>query len=165
MQHLLAYRDAMTGLRNTTSYTAWVAKFEKEIEGQNADFGVIVLDLNDLKETNDKYGHAAGNQLIIAAAKVISDTFKRSPVFRIGGDEFLVVLQNSDLANLKTLFEEFVEKSANTVLEVDGAKIPLRIASGYARFEADKDSHFADVFKRADNAMYENIGKTKELLL
>ena len=44
--------------------------------------------------TNDKYGHEAGNKLIITAARIISTVFKRSPVFRVGGDEFVVVLQN-----------------------------------------------------------------------
>ena len=161
--HLSANRDSLTGLRNTTSYTSWVAKFDKEIEGKNADFGVMVLDLNDLKKTNDKYGHAAGNNLIVNASKVISDTFKRSPVFRIGGDEFLVVLQNSDLEDYENLYERFKFNCANTFIEEGNMSIPVRIASGFSRFDSGTDMCFADVFKRADDAMYENKSKTKAM--
>lgn len=158
---LEANRDSLTGLRNTTSYSAWVTKFDKKIEIQNADFGVIVLDLNELKETNDKYGHAIGDKLIITAAQVIANTFKRSPVFRIGGDEFLVVLQNSDLENYDKLFAQFILDCANTFVDVEDAKIPIRIASGFSRFNPMSDVRFLDVFKRADDAMYENKIKTK----
>ena len=159
--HLAANRDSLTGLRNTTSYTSWVAKFDKEIEGENANFGVIVLDINNLKKANDKHGHAVGDKLIVTAAKIISDTFKRSPVFRIGGDEFLVVLQNSDLENYETLFKQLHLNCENTFVQADDVKIPIRIAIGFARFDSEKDSRFADVFKRADDAMYENKTKIK----
>ena len=97
LQHLLAYRDSLTGLRNTNSYWAWITDFDKEIETDEIVFGVIVLDINYLKETNDKYGHDVGNKLIVSVAHIISNVFRRSPVFRIGGDEFLVILQNRDL--------------------------------------------------------------------
>jgi diguanylate cyclase (GGDEF)-like protein len=159
--HLSANRDSLTGLRNTTSYTAWVSKFDEEIEGKKADFGVIVLDINDLKGANDRFGHAVGNKLIVTSAKIISDVFKHSPVFRVGGDEFLVVLQNSDLENCEKLLEQFTLKCENTFLEEDGVKIPVKIARGFARFDPDNDLHFTDVFKRADTAMYKNKSKIK----
>ena len=163
--HLSANRDSLTGLRNTTSYTAWVAKFDQEIESENVDFGVVVLDLNNLKEANDKYGHAIGNKLIISAANLISDIFKRSPVFRIGGDEFLVVLQNSDLENCEKLFVQLELNCKNTYVEEDSVKIPISIAKGFVTFDPSKDMHFEDVFKRADDAMYENKNKFKMTLV
>ena len=137
-------------------------KFEKEIKRENARFGVVVLDLNDLKLANDQYGHAIGNKLIVTAAKTISDVFKRSPVFRVGGDEFLVVLQNSDLENCEKLFAKFESDCKNTFIEEEGARIPLSIASGFAEFDPSVDQHFSDVFKRAEDAMYENKSKIKE---
>ncbi len=163
LRHSANY-DSLTGLRNTTSYATWVSKFDKEILVENAEFGVVVLDLNDLKETNDNYGHAVGDKLIVTAAKAISDIFKKCPVFRIGGDEFLVVLQNSNLKNREELFEKFDAHCANLFVEVDETKIPISIASGFAKFELGKDKHFADVFKRADDAMYENKSKIKSNL-
>jgi diguanylate cyclase (GGDEF)-like protein len=153
--HLSANRDSMTGLRNTTSYSSWVARFNKEIENNLFDFGIVVFDLNNLKKTNDTYGHEVGNKLIITSAKLISEVFKRSPVFRIGGDEFLVVLQNKDLECREELFALLDEKLRNTFIN-GNKQIPIKIAFGFAQFEPGKDSQFEDVFKRADKAMYEN---------
>ena len=163
LQHLLAYRDSLTGLRNTNSYWAWITDFDKEIENKEIVFGVIVLDINYLKETNDRYGHDVGNKLIVSAARVISDIFKRSPVFRIGGDEFLVILQHRDLDELDALLKKFDEECLNESVETDKEKIPVSIAKGFARYDSEKDTNFMDVFNRADDAMYENKRKIKGL--
>ena len=157
-----ANRDSLTGLRNTTSYKSWVAEFDREIASKTANFGVVVFDVNRLKETNDVYGHDVGDKLIVSVAKVISDVFKRSPVFRIGGDEFLAVLRHGDLEDCEKLFIQLDLECANTFVE-EKSKIPISIARGFARFDSDKDLHFNDVFKRADYAMYENKRKSKEV--
>ena len=156
-----ANRDSLTGLRNTTSYKSWMARFDKEIENKTAHFGVCVFDLNQLKETNDTYGHDVGNKLIMTAAKVISDVFKRSLAFRIGGDEFLVVLQEGDLEAREKLFMQFDLKCSKTFIDKK-SEISISIARGFAKFDPDRDLNFNDVFKRADNAMYEDKRKSKE---
>ena len=163
LQHILAYRDSLTGLRNTNSYWAWITDFDKEIEKKEIVFGVLVFDINYLKETNDRYGHDLGNKLIISAAKVISEVFRRSPVFRIGGDEFLVILQNRDLECVEELLKKFDEECLNYSLETDKEMIPVSVAKGFARYLPETDSSFADVFNRADDAMYENKRKIKGL--
>ena len=156
LQHLLTYRDSLTGLRNTTSYKAWVVDFNKRIESESMSFGVMVLDLNLLKKTNDTYGHNVGNKLIKAASQIISDTFKRSPVFRIGGDEFVVILQNHDLEEREQLLASFSSVCANTFVDANGAKLPISIAKGFSMFDPDTDTKFSDVFNRADDDMYKN---------
>ena len=163
LQHLLAYRDSLTGLRNTNSYKAWVTDFDKELQAGNVDFGVMVLDINYLKETNDRYGHDTGNKLIAAAGQIISGIFKRSPVFRIGGDEFLVILQNRDLENIEDLLVKFENECKNESITVDEKVIPVSIARGFARYDSSKDSNFVDVFNKADDAMYDNKRKIKGL--
>ena len=126
-----------------------------------SDFGVIVLDVNNLKEANDRHGHDAGNKLIVTAARIISTTFKRSPVFRIGGDEFVVILQNNDLNALEELIVKFDSECANTFVKTDSAEIAVSIAKGFARYDSGRDTQFVDVFNRADNVMYENKSGTK----
>ena len=165
LQHLLAYRDSLTGLRNTTSYKKWVLDFDKKVKEDGVSFGIVMLDLNFIKETNDTYGHDAGNKLIICAAQIISDTFKRSPVFRIGGDEFVVILQNRDLEEREALFEKFEAECAISFIEADEASIPVRIAKGFAEFDPATDSSFSDVFDRADDAMYKNKKNMKTIQL
>ena len=156
-----ANRDSLTGLRNTTAYKRWVEEFDKDIEKKTAKFGIVVFDLNQLKQTNDNYGHDIGDKLIATAAKVISDVFKRSPVFRIGGDEFLVILRHRDLEDCEKLFVQLDLECAKARIE-EKEEIPISIARGFALFESDKDFCFNDVFKRADNAMYENKRKIKK---
>ena len=163
LQHLLAYRDSLTGLRNTNSYWAWINDFDKEIETGEIDFGVLVFDINYLKETNDRYGHDVGNKLIVSAARIISDIFKRSPVFRIGGDEFLVILKNRDLDEKDALLKIFDEECLNKSVDTDKESIPVSIAKGFARYDSGKDTNFIDVFNKADDAMYENKRKIKGL--
>ena len=163
LQHLLAYRDSLTGLRNTNSYWAWINDFDKEIETKEIVFGVMVLDINYLKETNDRYGHDVGNMLITSAARIISDIFKRSPVFRIGGDEFLVIIQNRDLEDLEELIRNFDDECNNVSVKTDKENIPVSIAKGFARYDSEKDSNFIDVFNKADDAMYENKREMKGL--
>lgn len=155
-QHFLAYRDSLTGLRNTTAYKAWVTEFNKEIQSKQTEFGVIVLDVNCLKETNDRYGHDVGNKLIVTASRMISNTFKRSPVFRIGGDEFVVILQNSDLKDCEELIVKFDSECANISVKTDGADVAVSVAKGLAMYDSTRDAQFVDVFNRADTAMYEN---------
>ena len=156
LQHLLTYRDPLTGLRNTTSYKAWVVDFDKKIESEDISFGVVVLDLNDLKKANDTYGHNVGNKLITAASQIISDTFKRSPVFRIGGDEFVVILQNHDLDERELLFAQFASACANASVDANNTALPVSIAKGFSIFDPNTDTQFSDVFNRADDEMYKN---------
>ena len=156
LQYRLAHRDSLTGLRNTTSYKGWVVEFDAKIKEGGALFGVAVLDLNNLKKINDTYGHILGNELILNASRIICDTFKKSPVFRIGGDEFCVILQNRDLTDIKMLFERFDAECATTYIDKDNVRIPISIAKGFAEFDSDRDTQFSDVFERADSEMYKN---------
>ena len=163
LQYLLAYRDSLTGLRNTNSYWAWITDFDKEIESKEISFGVLVFDINYLKETNDRYGHDVGNKLIVSAARIIANIFRRSPAFRIGGDEFLVILQNRDLGGYKELLKKFDEECQNELVVTEKETIPVSIAKGFARYDSKKDANFIDVFNRADDAMYENKREIKGL--
>jgi diguanylate cyclase (GGDEF)-like protein len=146
----------LTGLRNTTSYKGWIVEFDKKIKEGDVSFGVAVFDINGLKEINDTYGHIFGNELITVASGIICDTFKKSPVFRIGGDEFCVILQNRDLADIKKLFESVDFKCATTYAEKDNVKLKVSIAKGFAKFDSEKDAQFSNVFERADSEMYRN---------
>ena len=154
--HLLAYRDSLTGLRNTTSYKKWAIDFDKKVLNGDVSFGIAMFDLNFLKAANDTYGHEIGNSLITKASQIISNTFKRSPVFRIGGDEFLVILQNQDLEERDMLFAQFESDCANASVEADDMKLPISIAKGFAIFDPSTDTKFSDVFHRADDLMYQN---------
>ena len=117
-------------------------------------FGVMVVDLNYLKEANDNYGHDMGNELLIHATKILVDTFKFSPVFRIGGDEFVVILNGSDFDRYRDLIDRMNAAFAADYISFRDEKIPVSVAKGVSIFNPMTDNVFEDVFDRADYAMY-----------
>ncbi len=119
------------------------------------EFGIVILDVNDLKKVNDTEGHKAGDQFLRDACKIICTTFKRSPVFRVGGDEFAVLTQGDDFNRLDELIEQM-----NTHNEEAIENGGIVIALGVSRY--DHDEKVAPVYERADQIMYENKKALKE---
>lgn len=159
----LANTDALTKVKNITAYTDKVAELANEIaEDNNSEFGIILCDINDLKKENDTYGHDIGDAYIVNCCKVICTVFAHSPVFRIGGDEFAVVLQGDDYIhrdNLITQMENMVSKlSSISSSELGKASF----ASGMAIYDSEKDMAVSDVIRRADAAMYEKKKSMKD---
>lgn len=152
--------DEMTGVRNKAAYQEATSKLDDDIREGNAVFGVAMFDVNYLKWVNDNYGHDAGDQLIIDACRLICGIFKRSPVYRIGGDEFSAILMGEDLESYPALLEEF-----RAAIEIrEGEKNPERkvsVAQGVAVYDSRIDTCFTDVFRRADETMYKNKAEMK----
>ena len=161
----LAYRDSLTGLWNTTAYIEAVKTIEDKISDGYSDFAVIVADMNNLKITNDKYGHEAGNDIIVRTSEVIKNVFSGSEIYRIGGDEFAVILENGDYENREELLKKLDEKCAVEKVVTDSDdEIFVSLARGMATFNKDSDKNYEDVFTRADKSMYLNKHDTKYAL-
>lgn len=152
----LAYRDSLTGIKNSTAYIEAIDELNKEINTGNPSFGVIVADINNLKKTNDTYGHDIGNELIIHSARILTDIFKTSAVYRIGGDEFVVVLKGKDLERHRTLIEKMDVAFSADYITVNDERVPVSVARGVSVFDSSIDQVYADVFAKADHAMYMN---------
>lgn len=151
----LAYRDSLTSVRNRAAYQKDAARLDQRLKTERCDFAVIVLDVNYLKYINNTYGHALGDELLVKGCKIICGVFQHSPVYRIGGDEFVVILEREDLKN----DEELTETLRHSMVEIDcldGTAFKTPISMGIARYEQGKDLSFDDVFRRADALMYEN---------
>ena len=108
-----------------------------------------------MKEINDTLGHQAGDELLKEACAIICDTFKRSPVFRVGGDEFAIVARNADYDNIENLLATLSE-----INEANKKTGGIVVACGMSRYNGDRS--IEDVFKRADEQMYINKRKIKE---
>ena len=106
----LAYRDALTGVKNKTAYQETIANLEERTRTGRPEFAMIVFDINNLKIINDTLGHDFGDILIIDSCKLICKVFKRSPVYRIGGDEFVVILENDDFNKYEELLARFKQR-------------------------------------------------------
>lgn len=154
-----ATQDPMTGVKNKRAWQDAEKRLDEEIKVGAADFAVVVCDVNNLKQLNDTIGHEAGDSLIIRASRHICQIFKHSPVYRIGGDEFTVILEGTDLTNYESLLTEFY---AGMAAQPQGstAEPPVSIALGISHY-TQGDTSFSDVFHRADEAMYQKKAAMK----
>ena len=152
-----AYRDEMTGVKNKTAFTEYMETLQEQIrQRQLREFSIVVCDVNGLKQINDSFGHIEGDAYIRSASQLICHTWEHSPVFRIGGDEFVVVLQGSDYQNrhaLERRIKEQVQKNLKAGRVV--------IAMGMADYTAGSAASADDVFERADKRMYEDKAALK----
>ena len=148
--------DALTGVKSKYAYMEAEAQLDHQIETQSQPpFAVVVLDVNDLKKVNDTSGHQAGDQYLREACRMICQTFKHSPVFRVGGDEFAVIAQGHDFEHIDQLIRGIEEHNRENT-RAGG----VAVACGMARFT--DDTSVASVFRRADMDMYANKHCLKE---
>ena len=148
----LANRDSLTGVKNKRAYAQTEMELDSLINNKEiTKFAVVICDLNGLKETNDTYGHKAGDEFIKNGCAVICDIFDHSPVFRIGGDEFAVIVKGRDYDRKQELEEKFW-KTQNENAE----KGLVTVACGMSEFDPETDIRVQDVFERADSIMYDN---------
>lgn len=158
----VAYTDVMTGVRNKTAYEEAVEEINQEIREKRARFVVAMFDINNLKSTNDTYGHDEGDKLIIISAALIQKVFGKDHVFRIGGDEFVVLLQHELADGYQNKMQEFEERLDGLNKEEGFVWGNTQIARGATEYDYHADAVYGDVFRRADALMYENKKKQKE---
>jgi diguanylate cyclase (GGDEF)-like protein len=154
----LAYTDQMTGMNNRTC-------FNKDFEIMSHkpdDIAVIDFDLNNLKKTNDTYGHTAGDKYIITCATIIREIFDGIGIcYRVGGDEFVTLIEHAstvDITKYLAMLESSVD-SANRNVD----KFKMQIAYGCTIFDPATDKTLEDTYNRADKIMYKNKEDKKAL--
>lgn len=156
MYHELAIKDLLTDCYNRNAYEEQVVK--KEFHGGET---AIIFDLNNLKQCNDELGHNSGDRYIIDAAAMIKEIFERyGNVYRIGGDEFCVVIDKIKEEKVLTLISKLRKQEHQYNIFSDD--VQMGIACGYAVFDANKDKSIEDTMGRADVLMYENKRELKE---
>ncbi len=153
-----AYVDALTSVRNKWAYAGYIDDLQAcmDMDSGQMRFAVGVFDCDDLKVINDKYGHDKGDIYLKTASSLMCRIFKRSPVFRIGGDEFSVILQNDAFQDRDGLIREFRNAMAEVNASADNPWEQVRVSFGIAEYDAEQDGAVIDVVRRADKNMYEN---------
>lgn len=153
----MANTDFMTQLKNRNSY-------ETDRENWNAKkmldhLTVVVIDLNNLKLANDRLGHDIGDACIMNAAKILRNMeTSKITAYRYGGDEFVMLMV--DQPNPEPLFKKAKEEFRKYGSEL---KVPVALAIGYAKFDAQLDNDLTDTQKRADERMYQDKMKIKKM--
>lgn len=148
-----AYTDAATNVGNKAAYQDAVQRIDKMSRRNDGDYAVLVMDINYLKMYNDKYGHEFGDMLISDASTIIKKVFGNYNIYRIGGDEFAVLINAPKDGLCEKLVKEFRTEQELFNRNAKHYELGVRIAIGYAVNSAD-DNDYADVFKRADKQMY-----------
>ena len=158
----IANTDALTGVRNKNAYDREAAALDEAIDKGDARFGIVMIDLNGLKKTNDTYGHDHGDEMIKGLSAIICETFDNSPVYRVGGDEFVVIAKDAQYDALEALTDKFNER-IKAVSSDKSLKPWQRVsaAAGFARFDPENDKKTSATFRRADEAMYERKREMK----
>ena len=154
----MANTDSMTGVRNKHAYMDTEAQLNIRIREKAIDkLALVVCDINGLKYVNDTKGHAAGDQLIKDASTLICDLFVHGSVYRIGGDEFVVLLQGKGYDTRDEVIAAF-----NRQVEENIRKNEVVISLGHSTLQPD-DVQIYDVFERADHMMYDRKKELKDM--
>ncbi len=150
--------DALTSVRNKGAFTSFIEDMQEKMNEapENTAYAIGVFDCDDLKTVNDKCGHDKGDIYLRSASQLICKVFQHSPVFRIGGDEFAVVLRDEDLTNKRKLITKF----ETTMEEINAAAgepwEEVHVAMGIAVYDPQLDHTVMDTVRRADKVMYTN---------
>ena len=153
----LVYTDALTGVKSKQAYVEAENELNDRIQsGMKKEFGICIFDVNELKHINDTYGHDMGDLYIKNACRLICRYFQHSPVFRIGGDEFAVLLEGEDYRNRDRIFTAFEH-----CIDENTKKGMVKVASGIAVYNPRTDKSCHMVFARADRNMYERKKRMK----
>lgn len=147
-----ANTDQLTGLKNRNAFEVDINNLMGK--SNNGGISLISADLNGLKIVNDRLGHQAGDQYIQCGARVLKNaTTGKEGVYRVGGDEFAIILYNADDSQIAAMMQSI---SDNIAFENKLGSRNLSMAIGFARFDEALDDSIFQTYQRADNLMYEN---------
>ena len=157
----LARRDELTGVKNKNAFQELEESVQQNLnKGMDYfPFGLVICDINNLKIINDTKGHKAGDDYIRTACRMICMLFSHSPVFRIGGDEFVIFLRGTDYEERDYLLDKLYSQ---VIENMKSPELPV-LAFGMSIFDPEKDTRFSEVFERADKIMYEEKQRLKNM--
>lgn len=150
-------RDGLTGVGNRLAYEHML-RYKNSHPEEVPGSGFLMCDLNDLKGVNDRFGHDKGDEYIRRSAGIIQEAFPGAPLFRIGGDEFVVQLDGFSQEQV-TRGIMAMEKAVKAYSA--GNIFPAGIAAGYAFYDPGKDVSLESTLARADTYMYRKKHKMK----
>lgn len=148
---VLAYTDALTGLKNRASFEEEMDTLRNE-QNRNAKAYIVIVDINNLKWINDNLGHKFGDKAITTVAGCIEDIFLNcSSCYRIGGDEFCIIIHKISQIKVNYMLDKLAHNISNADF-VNGHT--LSVAYGYEIYESCQEKGVDDVFVQADQNMY-----------
>ena len=148
-----AYTDSMTGFFNRTYFEDVMARMGN-IMDELKPISFMVIDIDGLKITNDTFGHRTGDELLVEAAKIISEVFNAHGIIaRVGGDEFCIILYKTDYetaSNKRDMIVHLVDK-----VNISNPRVPISMSMGIATCSETEKEDIYNIYRRADDDMYQ----------
>jgi diguanylate cyclase (GGDEF)-like protein len=170
------YQEMSTidGLTRLSNRNFFINRGEEEIERAQrqhahpmSPLACIMIDLDHFKRINDKWGHHAGDEVLVAASKIMMDNARRNDeVGRYGGEEFAVLLPSTNIKTAARIAERLRQKISETKVDVDGHSIEVTASFGVACYPSEGVNSMSDQLKTADKALYDakETGRNKVVL-
>ncbi len=153
--HIMAYTDILTGMGNRNAYFEVKEKLNKKISKGNVTFAVAIFDINGLKNVNDDFGHETGDLMIVSVAEILKQFFKKGTLFRIGGDEFVAIVENTTNEQMNIILDKISTEIESKIIVKNELHIPLAISKGFSVYTPE-DTEVKAVVQRADAQMYQD---------
>ena len=154
----IAFHDQLTTLYSRSAFVDYTKPEEFVPDGVI----IVLCDLNNLKYCNDHFGHEAGDRYLIESAKVIKEVFEKcGRCFRMGGDEFAIIMRNKTVEECERYIGELRNKQAE-YRKAHPEEFPIYIACGFAAFDGTVDHDINDTMRRADKRMYADKYRIKQ---
>lgn len=151
---LLSDTDELTGLKNRRAFNSELSMEVKKAIRYTRPFAIMMLDADYLKQVNDKYGHDVGDKLIVSISHVIKDSLRETDILaRYGGDEFVVMLPDTNDGKAFDVAERIRIAVENTSISADGTRVSSTLSIGVACYPEDSDE-IDEIRKKADKALY-----------
>lgn len=153
----IAFTDSLTGVKSKSAYADCIQHLQSRLNGgESLSLALGMLDCDNLKPINDQYGHERGDEYLKNAAGLICRIFGGSQVYRVGGDEFAVILLDGDFETRKELAAQFETAQRRMRAAATKPWECVSIAIGIAVYDPATDYSIDDVLQRADQLMYED---------
>ncbi|QJR80507.1 diguanylate cyclase [Alteromonas pelagimontana] len=148
--------DSLTGIRNRRYFDKRLVAEGRRSRREQTPLSVAMIDVDYFKTINDTYGHAAGDACICHVANQLVNMLRRSAddVCRYGGEEFGIILPNTDVEGAKGVLEQMREQIARTPVEIDDKAIYLAISAGVSTTVVAREDHELALLKHADAMLY-----------
>lgn len=164
----LSNRDPLTHLYNRRYFTEISSKMLNLANRSKHTIATLVLDIDNFKAINDKYGHAIGDKVIVATSRVLENSVRKSDVVsRFGGEEFIILLYNINADNLEIIAEKVRKNIEELSIQTTKGKINFTISLGATQYDCDYDINKIEyTINRADKALYraKETGKNKVVI-
>lgn len=145
----LAFRDSMTGLYSKNKFNAEIKLWMSYSKRYNMPLSLAILDLDDFKQINDRYGHLSGDQIIVEASVVMKSAIRASDILaRWGGDEFVLLMPHTDIVGARKLIDRLHQKMRNNTYH------GMNITCSFGIAQMTPEDNEVSIINRADSMLY-----------